>query len=146
MGKAAAELFAADGHKVYAAARRVDRMQEELAPKGIVAVAVDVTKPEDNERVVNQIIEAEGRLDVLINNAGFGLYGPVEDVPLDDARYQFEVNLFGMADLTQRVLPHMRAQRSGRIINTSSMGGKTRTHTFLTPSPRTPRRPCSSIS
>ncbi len=124
MGRSAALLFAHDGHKVYAGARRVDRMQEELAPKGIVPVALDVTKPEDNERVVNQIIEAEGRIDVLINNAGFGLYGPVEDVPLDDARYQFEVNLFGMADLTRRVLPHMRAQHSGRIINTSSMGGK----------------------
>ena len=124
MGKSAALLLAEVGHKVYAAARRVDRMNQELAPKGIVPVALDVTKPEDNERVVNQIVEAEGRVDVLINNAGFGLYGPVEDVPLDDARYQFEVNLFGMADLTQRVLPHMRAQKAGRIINTSSMGGK----------------------
>ncbi len=124
MGKAAALLFAEGGHRVYAAARRIDRMQEELAPRGIVPVALDVTKPEDNERVVKQIVEAEGRIDVLINNAGFGLYGPVEDVPLDDARYQFEVNLFGMADLTQQVLPHMRAQRGGRIINTSSMGGR----------------------
>ncbi len=124
MGKVAALLLAEEGHKVYAAARRIDSMQAELAPKGIVPVALDVTKSDDNERVVDQIIDAEGRIDVLINNAGFGLYGPVEDVSIDDARYQFEVNLFGLADLTQRVLPHMRAQGSGRIINTSSMGGK----------------------
>ena len=124
MGKSAAVLFAEEGHKVYAAARRVDRMEQELAPKGIVPVALDITKPEDNERVVNRIIETEGRIDVLVNNAGFGLYGPVEDVSIDDARGQFEVNLFGLADLTQRVIPHMRAQRSGRIINTSSMGGR----------------------
>ena len=124
MGKVAALLLAEEGHKVYAAARRIDSMQAELAPKGIVPVALDVTKSDDNERVVDQIIDAEGRIDVLINNAGFGLYGPVEDVSIDDARYQFEVNLFGLADLTQRVLPHMRAQGSGRVINTSSMGGK----------------------
>ncbi|MEM9513873.1 MAG: oxidoreductase [Actinomycetota bacterium] len=124
MGKEAALQFAAKGHTVYAAARRVDSMQQELAPKGITPVSVDVTKADDNQRVVDQIIEDEGRIDVLINNAGFGLYGAVEDVPIDDARYQFEVNLFGLADLTQRVLPYMRAQRSGRIINTSSMGGK----------------------
>ena len=124
MGKITAIQLAAGGHTVYAAARRVERMQDELAPHGIHPVALDVTKPDDNERVVAQIIDAEGRRDVLIDNAGGGLYGPVEDVPVDDARYQFEVNLFGLADLTQRVLPHMRAQTSGRIINTSSMGGK----------------------
>ena len=124
MGKSAALLFAQDGHRVYAAARRVDRMEEELAPSGIVPVALDVTSHDDNRRIVDQIVEAEGRIDVLINNAGFGLYGPVEDVAIDDARYQFEVNLFGLADLTQQVLPHMRAQKSGRIINTSSMGGR----------------------
>ncbi|MEM8621653.1 MAG: oxidoreductase [Actinomycetota bacterium] len=124
MGKVTALMFAEQGHRVYAAARRIDAMQAELAPKGIVPVGLDVTDADGCQRVVDQIIEAEGRIDVLVNNAGFGLYGPVEDVPIDDARYQFEVNLFGLADLTQRVLPHMRAQQSGRIINTSSMGGK----------------------
>src|SRR5690606_5046447 len=63
-------------------------------------------------------------IDVLVNNAGFGLYGAVEDVRIDDARYQFEVNLFGLGSLTQKVLPYMRAKRSGTIINISSMGGK----------------------
>ena len=108
---------------MYAGARRLDRM-EDLAEHGITPVEMDVTRGGDNERAVSQIIESEGRIDVLINNAGFGLYGPVEDIPLDDARYQFEVNLFGLAHLTQLVLPHMRAQGSGRIINVSSILGR----------------------
>ena len=123
MGRAAAILLAQEGHTVYAGARRMDRM-DDLADYGITPVEMDVTKGDDNERVVSRVIESEGRIDVLINNAGFGLFGPVEDVPLDDARYQFEVNLFGLAHLTQLVLPHMRAQGSGRIVNISSMGGK----------------------
>ena len=123
MGREAAILLAREGHRVYAAARRMDRMAD-LAGRGVTAVELDVASGDDNERVVNQVVEGEGRIDVLINNAGFGLYGPVEEVPLDDARYQFEVNLFGVAHLTQLVLPHMRAQGSGRIVNVSSVGGK----------------------
>ena len=123
MGHEAAILLAKEGHHVYAGARRVGRMAD-LADHGITAVELDVTKGDDNERVVNQVIEGEGRIDILINNAGFGLYGPVEDVALEDARYQFEVNLFGLAHLTQLVLPHMREQGSGRIVNISSVGGR----------------------
>ncbi|MCY4632312.1 MAG: SDR family NAD(P)-dependent oxidoreductase, partial [bacterium] len=123
LGRETAVLLAEQGHTVYAGARRADRMAD-LAEVGITAVAMDVTTAGDTERAVNQVIEAEGRIDVLINNAGFGLYGPVEDIPLDDARYQFEVNIFGLAHLTQLVLPHMRAQGSGRIVNISSMVGK----------------------
>ena len=123
MGHEAAILLAKEGHRVYAGARRMDRMAD-LADYGITAVKLDVTKGDDNERVVNQVIGSEGRIDVLINNAGFGLYGPVEDIPLEDARYQFEVNLFGLAHLTQLVLPHMREQGSGRIVNISSVGGR----------------------
>ncbi len=123
MGRETALLLARKGHTVYAGARRLDRMQD-LAEQGIKPVQMDVTKEDDNERVVSGIIESERRIDVLINNAGFGMYGPVEDIPLDDARYQFEVNLFGLAHLTRLVLPHMRAQGGGRIVNTSSMGGK----------------------
>ncbi len=123
MGLETAKLLAQQGDKVYAGARRVERM-ESLKPLGIIPVQMDVTKSENNQQVVDQIIANEGRIDVLINNAGFGLYGPVEDVSLGDARYQFEVNLFGLAHLTQLVLPYMRQQKSGRIINTSSMGGK----------------------
>ena len=123
MGREAAILLARKGHMVYAGARRINRM-EDLAEQNIVPIQMDVTKCKDNEQVMGRIIEREGRIDVLINNAGFGLYGPVEDIPLDDARYQFEVNLFGLAHLTQLVLPHMRNQGSGRIVNISSMGGK----------------------
>ena len=123
LGREAAILLAKQGHTVYAGARRVDRLAE-LADHGIAAVEMDVTKSGDNERAVDRIIDAEGRIDVLINNAGFGLYGPVEDTPIDDARYQFEVNIFGLAHLTQLVLPHMRAQGSGRIVNVSSVGGR----------------------
>ena len=123
MGREAAILLAQGGHRVYAGARRMDRMAD-LAGHGITAVGMDVANSDDNERVVSQILDSEGRIDVLINNAGFGLYGPVEEVPLDDARYQFEVNLFGVAHLTQLVLPHMRAQGSGRIVNVSSVGGR----------------------
>ncbi len=123
IGREAAILLAREGHAVYAGARRLDRL-EELTEHGITPVEMDVTHSDDNERAVSRIIEEEGRIDVLINNAGFGLYGPVEEIPLDDARYQFEVNLFGLAHLTQLVLPHMRPQRSGRIINVSSVVGK----------------------
>ena len=123
LGREAAILLAQQGHTVYAGARRADRLAE-LADHGITAVEMDVTRSDDNERAVSRIIEAEGRIDVLINNAGFGLYGPVEEIPIDEARYQFEVNLFGLAHLTQLVLPHMRAAGSGRIVNISSMVGK----------------------
>lgn len=85
---------------------------------------MDITVNADIERVVERVIADEGRVDVLINNAGFGLYGAIEDVSIDDAKHQFEVNLFGLARLTKLVLPYMRAQKSGRIVNVSSMAGK----------------------
>ncbi|MDE0653243.1 MAG: oxidoreductase [bacterium] len=126
IGREAAILLGEQGHTVYAGARRVDRLAElaDLADGRITAVEMDVTSDGDNERAVDRIIESEGRIDVLINNAGRGLYGPVEQVSLDDARYQFEVNIFGLAQLTQLVLPHMRAASSGRIVNISSMVGR----------------------
>ncbi|MCY3661601.1 MAG: oxidoreductase [bacterium] len=126
IGREAAILLGKQGHTVYAGARRVDRLAElaDLAGGGVTAVEMDVTKDDDNERAVDRIIEGEGQIDVLINNAGCGLYGPIEDVSLDDARHVFEVNLFGLAHLTQLVLPHMRARRSGRIVNISSMVGR----------------------
>jgi short-subunit dehydrogenase len=73
---------------------------------------------------VDHIIQKEGKIDVLINNAGFGSYGAVEDVPMEDAKYQLEINLFGLVRLTQLVLPHMRSQRFGKIVNVTSIGGK----------------------
>src|SRR4030095_14762184 len=103
--------------------RRVQSL-EEVSAAGGHALAMDVTNDADLERVVRTILDQQGRLDVLVNNAGFGLYGAAEDVPLDQARYQLEVNLFGPARLVQLVLPHMRERRSGTIVNVSSMGGE----------------------
>lgn len=123
IGKDTAKLLAKEGHIVYGAARRVDKMQE-LVQYGVRLLAMDVTDDASMIKGVNEIIAAEKRIDVLVNNAGYGSYGAVEDVPLDEARYQFEVNVFGLARLIQLVLPHMRSQKSGRIINVSSMGGK----------------------
>ena len=85
---------------------------------------MDVTDDESMVSGVQRIIDERGRIDVLVNNAGYGSYGAVEDVPLDEARRQFEVNVFGLARMCQLVIPHMRAQKSGRIINISSIGGK----------------------
>ena len=111
------------GYTVYAAARRTDRL-EQLTPTGIHALTMDVTDDESMTSGIEQIIAETGRIDVLVNNAGYGSFGAIEDVPIDEARRQFEVNVFGLARLTQLVLPHMRAQRSGTIINISSIGGR----------------------
>lgn len=111
------------GYTVYAAARRTDRL-EKLTPTGIHALTMDVTDDESMTNGIEKIIAETGRIDVLVNNAGYGSFGAIEDVPIDEARRQFEVNVFGLARLTQLVLPHMRAQRSGTIINISSIGGR----------------------
>ena len=111
------------GYTVYAAARRTDRLQK-LANGGIHTLAMDVTDDKSMTSGIDSIIAETGRIDVLVNNAGYGSYGAIEDVPLDEARRQFEVNLFGLGRLTQLVLPHMRAQKFGTIINISSMGGR----------------------
>ncbi len=123
MGKDFALQLLKEGNIVYGAARRADKMKD-IEAAGGYALAVDVTKEETVQTAVDKIIAEQGRIDVLVNNAGFGLYGAVEDVTIEEARYQFEVNLFGLASLTQKVLPHMRDKRSGTIINISSMGGK----------------------
>lgn len=123
IGKEGAKKLILEGHKVYACARRFD-MMEDLYAMGGIPMKMDVTNEDDINEVVNTIIEKEGKIDVLWNNAGYGLYGSVEDVPLDDARKLLEVNLFGIAALTQKVTPYMRKAKSGTIINTSSMGGK----------------------
>ena len=96
------------GFQVYAVARRVDRMAL-LADRGITVFGMDVTDDASMVGGIERIIAERGRIDVLVNNAGYGSYGAVEDVPIDEARRQFEVNLFGLARLIQLVTPHMRA-------------------------------------
>lgn len=123
MGKDFAQRLLKEGMTVYAAARSVDKMAD-LAEAGAIVLAMDITKEDDVVAVAERIRSDVGSLDVLINNAGYGQYGPVEDTPIDTARYQFEVNLFGLARLTQLMLPTMRENGKGLIINISSMGGK----------------------
>lgn len=126
IGEATAIKLQSLGYTVYAAARRVERMQP-LAAAGMHILPLDVTDDASLQQAVTTIMTQSGRIDVLVNNAGYGSYGAVEDVPADEARAQFEVNVFGAVRLTQLLLPHMRAQRSGTIINITSMGGKMHT-------------------
>ena len=123
IGYQTAENLAKEGHIVYGAARRTEKM-ETLKQFGVKPIYLDVTDEESIKSAIDTIIENEGRIDVLINNAGYGSYGAIEDVEISEAKMQFEVNLFGLARLVQLVLPHMRKQKSGRIINVSSMGGR----------------------
>ncbi|MEV4999166.1 oxidoreductase [Streptomyces niveus] len=123
IGEATALKLRQLGYTVYGAARSTGRFQK-LADHGIHPVAMDVTDDDSMQAGVDRIIAETGRVDVLANIAGYGSYGALEDVPLDEARHQFEVNVFGALRLTQLVLPHMRTQHSGTVVNVTSMGGK----------------------
>ena len=123
IGYQTAEQLAKEGHIVYGAARRVDAMKP-LEAFGVTPVSLDITDEASIKEALNLIIKKENRIDVLVNNAGYGSYGAVEDVRIEEAKMQFEVNIFGLARLTQLVLPYMRKQKSGRIINVGSMGGR----------------------
>ena len=122
IGHASAKKLLANGFKVYATARRTHLMKD-LEELGAVVMACDVTKDEDVQNVVDTIIQNEGRIDVLFANAGFCLLGPVELQNIEDVRYQFDVNVLGNARVFTAVLPHMRKQKSGRIIICSSVAG-----------------------
>lgn len=123
MGKETVKLLLQRGYTVYGAARRVENMKD-IASLGARVLQMDVTDEDSMVKGVDEIIKAEGRIDILINNAGFGSYGAVEDVPIEDARYQMEVNVFGVARLSQLVIPWMRKHQYGKILNISSIGGK----------------------
>lgn len=123
LGRDFALRLISEGYVVYGAARRLDRMAD-IEAAGGQALAMDVTDDATMIAGVEQIIHERRRIDVLINNAGFGLMGALEDVPMDAGRYQMEVNLIGVARLTQLCLPHMRARGAGKIVNISSIGGK----------------------
>ena len=118
-----AKLLALKGYKIYACARRVDRM-EPLKEFGITPLKLDVTDDENINGVVDEIIKESGKIDILINCTGFGLFGPIEMIPIEDAAYQMDVNLLAIARMIKKVVPHMKENKSGRIINIGSIAGK----------------------
>jgi NAD(P)-dependent dehydrogenase (short-subunit alcohol dehydrogenase family) len=123
IGHATAERLAADGWKVYATARRPETI-EDLKRQGCETIALDVTDEGSMKAATDAVIDAEGAVGVLINNAGYSQSGAVETVPMDQIRRQFETNVFGLIRMCQLALPGMREQHFGKIINIGSMGGK----------------------
>ena len=123
IGKSIVRRLMRDGWTVYGAARRVDKMAD-IESEGAKAISLDVTSEESMQAGIRGLLAAEGRIDALVNNAGYGSYGSIEDVPIAEARRQFEVNVFGLARLCQLVLPSMRESGSGTIVNISSVGGR----------------------
>jgi NAD(P)-dependent dehydrogenase (short-subunit alcohol dehydrogenase family) len=123
IGRATAARFAQSGHAVYATARRPEAI-EDLAQKGCRVLALDVCDEGSMRAAVETVEKREGAVGVLVNNAGYGSEGPFEEVPMEEVRRQFETNVFGLIQLTKLVLPGMRRQHFGRIVNLSSMGGR----------------------
>jgi NAD(P)-dependent dehydrogenase (short-subunit alcohol dehydrogenase family) len=123
IGEATARAFLARGWKVHAAARRTEHMAS-LAEAGAHVHFLDLTDESSINVLASRLGTTPGSLDAIVNNAGIGVYGSVEEVPMGEARRQFEVNLFGIARLTQLILPAMREARSGTIVNISSIGGR----------------------
>lgn len=123
IGEATARALHAAGFQTFAAARRIDRLRA-LESTGIRAVSLDLTDDASMRELVEGIVATTGRIDVLVNNAGYGSYGAIEDVSPNEARRQFDVNVFGAMRMAQLVLPSMRERRTGTIINVSSMGGR----------------------
>ncbi len=129
IGEATARRLAEEGARVVLAARREDRLEALRGRIGAgggdaLAVPTDVALAADRERLVRQTLSAYGRIDALVNNAGYAQRGPLELVPLEAVRRNFETNVFGLLALTQLVIPVMRGQRSGRIVNVSSVAGR----------------------
>ena len=123
MGKETAKALIKEGYTVYTAARRVEKMAD-LEKLGGIPIKMDITVEEEVVAAVEQIAQNHGGVDILINNAGFATYGAVEDTTCDEARYQFEVNIFGLARITQLVLPTMRQKQADKIVNISSRGAR----------------------
>ncbi len=123
IGRATAKLFAEKGFYVFVVARRIGRL-EQIRADHIEPIQLDVTNAEAINKVVKHVISTKGRIDVLVNNAGYGRLGAIECVSMEAAHHQFEVNIFGYARFMQAVLPYMRVQKSGCIINISSILGR----------------------
>ena len=123
IGHATAEHLTGRGWKVYATARRPESISD-LEAAGCKTLALDVNDESSMAEAVRHLEAAEGAVGVLVNNAGYSQSGPVEEIPLDDVRRQFETNVFGLVRMCQLALPGMRRQGWGRIVNVSSIGGK----------------------
>ena len=123
IGRATALAFADEGWTVYATARDPDDI-EPLADAGCETAALDVTEQDDIDRVVNRILDEEGVISCLVNNAGYGQFGPLEDIPMEKVEQQYAVNVYGPTRLIKAVLPHMRREEDGTIINISSVAGR----------------------
>ncbi len=122
IGYSTAEYFQQNGYMVYATSRRLETLSP-LQKIGCQTLELDVTSENSMQKAVQTILERHAKIDVLVNNAGYGLNGPIEELELEKLRHQFETNVFGLVRLTQLVLPTMRANKSGRIINVGSIGG-----------------------
>ena len=121
IGRAIAAGAGAEGHRVFATARDPGAL---AGLPGVEALALDVTKSESIRRACEEVLARAGRIDVLVNNAGYGQMGAVEDLPLSKWREEFDVNVFGALELTQAVLPAMRRQGSGAVVMIGSIGGR----------------------
>ncbi|MGH7999884.1 MAG: oxidoreductase [Brasilonema sp.] len=124
-GRTLAEAVLDKDETVVLTARKPEQVEDLTAkfPNSALAVRLDVTKPEEVREAVKQAIATFGRIDVLVNNAGYGTMGAIEELSDEVIRHQFETNVFGALDVTRAVLPHLRQQRSGHILNLSSVGG-----------------------
>ena len=127
IGYETAKMLALQGHKVYGTSRDIKRV-EKIKEFGAIGLELDVEIDESCRKCVDTIIDKEGKIDVLINNAGYGSYGPIEVVSIEEAQKQFEVNVYGVIRMTKLVIPYMRERESGRIINISSAAGRATTY------------------
>ena len=124
IGEATARILTNNGYIVYVAARSIDKMNEKFRNEGINTIKLDLTEDESIINCVDFIIKEEGRIDVLINNAGFAQMGSIEETPMEIGKQHYYINLFGTTHLSKLVIPHMRKNGFGKIVNISSVGGK----------------------
>ncbi|WCT11542.1 oxidoreductase [Mucilaginibacter jinjuensis] len=124
-GRELAKEVLGSGYKAAVASRNTDDVKDIVAdyPETAIPVKLDVTKPEEIKAAIEQITQKFGSIDVLVNNAGIGYFGAIEESEEDEIRRMFEINFFGLANVTKAVLPIMRKQRSGHILNIASIGG-----------------------
>ncbi len=125
-GRAFAEYAIDSGYQVVVTARRLEKLQaiQAIAPDRVAALQLDVNDVSQIEEAVDKVMKRFGKVDVLINNAGYGTVGAIEETPEDELRAQMETNFFGAMAVTKALLPHMRDEQSGAIVNMSSMGGQ----------------------